>query len=172
MSDADEICVRAATVADLEVLVEFSAAMAHETEGRSLDLERLRAGTRAVFESPAYGFYLVAEACREQPPLIIGQLLITYEWSDWRNGVFWWVQSVYVRPNWRRRGVYRRMHAHLLAQAKARGDVCGVRLYVEDDNRTAQLVYARMGLQPTGYRICETDFVLDPHSHSSREDRG
>ncbi len=170
MSRTRHIRVRPATLADLDVLVGFSAAMARETEGRCLDLERLRAGTTAVFESPARGVYLVADVPTGQSSMVVGQLLITYEWSDWRNGVFWWIQSVYVRPDWRRQGVYRRMHAHVVAEAKARGDVCGLRLYVDNENRTAQLVYARMGLHATEYRIYEADFVLAPQPHPIGED--
>ena len=151
-----EVRVRSATLADLDVLVQFSAAMAKETEGRVLDVERLRQGTRAVLESSERGFYLVAEAAST----VIGQLLITYEWSDWRNGVFWWIQSVYVEPSARRRGVYRALHAHILLEARGRGDVCGVRLYVEKENAGAQETYARMKMTPTGYRVYEHDFVL------------
>lgn len=148
--------VRPAALADLEALVRFSAAMARETEGRVLDEERLRQGTRVVLESGDRGFYLVAEG----GSTVVGQLLITYEWSDWRNGVFWWVQSVYVEPSVRRRGVYRTLHEYVLQEALRRGDVCGVRLYVEQENAVAQAAYARMKMSPTGYRIFERDFVL------------
>ncbi len=156
VSSPPEVKVRRATPADLEVLVQFSAAMARETEGRALDVERLRQGTRAVLESGERGFYLVAEAAST----VVGQLLVTYEWSDWRNGVFWWIQSVYVEPSVRRRGVYRALHAHVLREARERGDVCGVRLYVEKDNAGAQAAYARMAMTPTAYRVYEHDFVL------------
>jgi GNAT superfamily N-acetyltransferase len=150
------VTVRRATPADLDVLVRFSAAMARETEGRVLDMDRLREGTRAVLESAERGFYLVAET----NSTVVGQLLITYEWSDWRNGVFWWIQSVYVEPSARRRGVYRTLHEHVLQEARARGDVCGVRLYVEKGNMGAQAAYARMEMTPTAYRVYEHDFVL------------
>lgn len=150
------VTVRPATLADLDLLVRFSAAMAKETEGRTLDLGRLRKGVRAVLESSERGRYLVAEAGVQG----IAQLLITYEWSDWRNGVFWWIQSVYVEPSARRRGVYQTLHEHVVRDARARGDVCGVRLYVEKDNAAAQAAYARLGMTPTAYRIYEQDFVL------------
>lgn len=156
VSSPPEVKVRRATLADLEVLVQFSAAMARETEGRTLDVERLRQGTRAVLEFGERGFYLVAEAGSS----VVGQLLITYEWSDWRNGVFWWIQSVYVEPAARRRGVYRTLHARVLREARERGDVCGVRLYVEKENAGAQAVYAHMEMTPTSYRVYEHDFVL------------
>jgi GNAT superfamily N-acetyltransferase len=156
------LTIRPARPDDLDMLVKFSAAMALETEGRALDLERLRRGTAAVLESPSHGFYLVAEI----PPgasgsqQVVGQLLITYEWSDWRNATFWWIQSVYVDPTWRRQGVYRRMHASVIEQARARRDVCGVRLYVERENKTAKTVYNQTGLKPAGYDVWELDFLL------------
>ena len=153
--------VRPAVKADLERLVEFSAAMAVETEGRRLDRERLRRGTLAVLESTRHGFYIVAERPAEEGRGVIGQLLITYEWSDWRNADFWWIQSVYVDPDWRRRGVYRSMHHYILDQARAREDVCGVRLYVERENSIAQSVYVRLHLRETPYRMWEVDFVLE-----------
>ena len=150
------VVVRPATLADLDVLVQFSAAMAKETEDRTLDPDRLRQGARAVLESSEHGRYLVAE----KDGTVVGQLLITYEWSDWRNGVFWWIQSVYVAPSARRRGIYRTMHQHVVREARARGNVCGVRLYVEKENTAAQAAYARLGMKPTGYCVYEQDFVL------------
>ena len=165
-SAPDQLVIRQARADDLDVLVRFSAAMALETEGRSLDPERLRLGTQAVFDSPDRGFYLVAEV----PGRIVGQLMITYEWSDWRHGVFWWIQSVYVDPSWRRRGVYRRMHQYVIEEARARTEVCGVRLYVEGENHVAKAVYAQVGLVPTTYEVFEDDFLLkrnsDRHAHA------
>jgi ribosomal protein S18 acetylase RimI-like enzyme len=154
--------VRPAATADLEMLVQFSAAMAIETEGRRLDRERLRRGTLAVLESTRHGFYVVAERPEGDGHGVIGQLLITYEWSDWRNADFWWIQSVYVDPDWRRRGVYRSMHEYILEMARAREEVCGVRLYVERDNGIAQSVYERLNLRETTYQMWEVDFVLEP----------
>lgn len=160
MTSLDRLMIRPARLDDLDVLVQFSAAMAQETEGRALDVERLRRGTAAVFESPARGFYRVAEWPGQPTGQVIGQLLITFEWSDWRNAAFWWIQSVYVRPDWRRRGVYRRMHEAIVQEARARPDVCGLRLYVERENRAAQTAYGRVGLLPAAYRVFEEDFVL------------
>ncbi|MBI3602857.1 MAG: GNAT family N-acetyltransferase [Nitrospirae bacterium] len=160
----DQLIVRSAGLGDVDVLVGFSAAMAKETEGRALDRERLRQGTLAVLESPTRGFYLVAElpgvSSGGSSSRVVGQLLVTYEWSDWRNATFWWIQSVYVHEAWRRRGIYRRMHEAVIEQAKARKDVCGVRLYVEQENKTAQTVYQRVGLMPSAYRVFEEDFIL------------
>jgi ribosomal protein S18 acetylase RimI-like enzyme len=162
MEAVNGIIVRRATLDDLEVLTAFNAAMARETEGRSLDTQRLRDGTAAVLKRPERGFYLVAEApgAASRLPGVVGQLLVTFEWSDWRNATFWWIQSVYVAPTWRRRGVYRTMHEAVVAQARAREDVCGIRLYVEGDNEVAQTVYRKVGLQRSSYVVFEEDFVL------------
>ncbi|HET8580305.1 MAG TPA: N-acetyltransferase, partial [Nitrospiraceae bacterium] len=160
MSAVDQLIVRPARPADVDVLVNFSAAMAMETEGRTLDMQRLRRGILAVIESPARGFYLVAEVPAGPLKVVVGQLLVTFEWSDWRNAQFWWIQSVYVDPARRRKGIYRRMHESVLTQARAQGDVCGVRLYVEEGNEAAQVVYRRVGLSRSSYQVFEHDFVL------------
>lgn len=154
------ILIRHARPTDLDVLVGFSAAMARETEGRELDLDLLRQGTQAVFDDPGRGFYLVAEAGRTSGTTIVGQLLITFEWSDWRSANFWWIQSVYVAPEWRRQGVYRRLHQTVLQEARRHPQVCGVRLYVERGNAVAQTVYDRVGLTRSVYQVFEEDFVL------------
>ncbi|WP_455242890.1 GNAT family N-acetyltransferase [Petrachloros mirabilis] len=167
MSAITEIIVRLAGQADVEEIVAFSAAMAHETEGRRLDVTRLRAGTASLLATPEHGFFMVAEALRPEKRELVGQMMITFEWSDWRNAAFWWIQSVYVDPAWRRRGIYRTMHHSILERAQADPNVCGVRLYVERENRTAQLVYQRVGLTPSGYTVFEQDFVLTRHQDSS-----
>jgi len=97
--------------------------------------------------------------------------MITFEWSDWRNAVFWWVQSVYVAPAWRRQGIYRTMHDHIVAQAKADSQVCGIRLYVEQENRVAQTVYQRVGLAPSAYAVYEQDFVLARRISSTQDSK-
>src|SRR5215217_82876 len=153
------IRIRAARLQDVDIIASFSAAMALETEGRRLDLDRLKSGTLALFNAPTYGGFQVAEPS-DAAGSVIAQLMITYEWSDWRNGVFWWIQSVYVAPAWRRQGVFRRMHEAVLADARSRPDVCGVRLYVEETNRIAQAVYQRVGLRPLSYTVYENDFVF------------
>jgi len=163
MRPANPLIVRQASRADVESILAFSAAMALETEGRKLDEVRLREGTLSLLDSPAHGFFMVAEAPHTDPSQLVGQLMITFEWSDWRNAVFWWVQSVYVAPAWRRQGVYRLMHDEIVARAKADPKVCGIRLYVEQDNRTAQTVYQRVGLTPSVYKVYEQDFVLARH---------
>jgi ribosomal protein S18 acetylase RimI-like enzyme len=158
-----ELTVRPAVKDDVDSLVTFSAAMAWETEQRRLDEGRLREGTLSLLGTPSLGFFMVAEVRDANRPNLIGQLMITYEWSDWRNGVFWWIQSVYVDPAWRRRGVFRQMHNAVMAAAKAAPNVCGVRLYVEQENQTAQTVYQRLGLSPSAYRVYEQDFILTQH---------
>jgi GNAT superfamily N-acetyltransferase len=111
-------------------------------------------------ERPGYGFYIVAELPEDTRYKPVGQLMITYEWSDWRNGAFWWIQSVYVEPDRRGLGVFRAMHDYILAKAKADPRVCGIRLYVERENRRAQTVYQRVGFSPSAYIVFEQDFVL------------
>lgn len=157
---SEGIVIRLAHQDDVETLVMFNAAMALETESRRLDVSTLRKGTLAFLATPGYGFYVVAELPDDRIDKPVGQLMITYEWSDWRNGVFWWIQSVYVVPDRRGLGVFRAMHDHILAKAKADSRVCGIRLYVERENRRAQTVYQRVGLNPSGYTIYEQDFVL------------
>lgn len=171
MDLSHQLTVRPAIQDDVDSLVAFSAAMAWETEQRRLDEARLREGTLSLLCTPSLGFFMVAEVRETERPRLVGQLMITYEWSDWRNGVFWWIQSVYVDPAWRRRGVFRRMHDAVMASAKAAPNICGVRLYVEQDNRTAQMVYQRLGLSPSTYKVFEQDFILvrDPQGHSSTD---
>jgi ribosomal protein S18 acetylase RimI-like enzyme len=144
--------VRRAAARDREVLVEFNLAMARETEAKELAPEVLRAGVAHFIERPQYGFYVVAEDAGG----VVGSLMITYEWSDWRDGLFWWIQSVYVRPADRRRGVYRRLYEHVKRLAAADGgEVRGFRLYVEKENRVAQATYERLGMAETHYRMYE-----------------
>jgi GNAT superfamily N-acetyltransferase len=148
--------IRAARAADAPVIARFNREMALETERRKLSPPRVLRGVKALLADPAKGAYFVAESAGA----VIGQLLITYEWSDWRNGNFWWIQSVYVAPEQRGRGVFKALHAHIERLARKRRDVCGVRLYVDAHNTKAKEVYARLGLKPTHYELWETDFVL------------
>ena len=150
------ISLRQATPLDAPVIAEFNALLAEETEHLELDRPLLRAGVAAVLADPAKGIYWVAEA----EATVVGQLLITLEWSDWRNGYFWWIQSVYVRPDWRGRDVFRSLYEFVRKQAEQRSDVCGLRLYVDADNVRAKQTYARLGLRPTSYQVYELDFRL------------
>jgi len=153
---------------DLALISQFNCAMAKETERKELDPGVVLVGSRAVLEDAAKGFYLLAETTAtpgpagtpQSPPKVVGQLLVTFEWSDWRGGNFWWIQSVYVVPGARRRGVYRGLYAHLLDEAKQRPDVCGVRLYVDKGNVTAQSTYEALGMERAHYELYEIDFVL------------
>jgi GNAT superfamily N-acetyltransferase len=117
-------------------------------------------GTRAVLEDPSLGRYFIAEA----DGLPVGQLMLTFEWSDWRNGVFWWIQSVHVEPDHRGRGVFGALFRHVAELARASEGVCGLRLYVDRDNQRAQVVYAHLGLHLTHYDVMETVF-RGPASH-------
>ena len=148
--------IRKATRGDEGILAAQNRAMALETEGKELDLERSLRGVAAVLEDPGKGFYLVAE--REGQ--VVGQLMVTFEWSDWRNGTFWWIQSVYVAPAARRSGVYRGLYERLLAMAREDGGVCGIRLYVEAENGRAQATYAALGMERARYELFEVDFVF------------
>jgi len=163
----DQLIIRPARDEDVPFIVAFSAAMAMETEARELDQARLRNGTLALLASPAHGFFMVAELSRPDRQLI-GQLMITFEWSDWRNAAFWWIQSVYVDPAWRRQGVFRQMHDTVIHNARANPAVCGVRLYVERTNRVAKTVYDRVGLTSSGYEVYESDFTLSKTSNPHR----
>ena len=154
MSESPKPIIRVAIAADAPVITEFNALLALETESRSLDLTRLRAGVDALFTDPARGTYWIAEV--ENKP--VGQLMITTEWSDWRNGYFWWIQSVYVHRDFRGRGVFRALHEFVRCQALARPDVCGVRLYAARDNQRARETYLRLGFLHTEYEIFEEDF--------------
>ena len=156
--DEKAIVIRHALASDIDVLASNHRAMALETENKSLDVDTTIRGTRAVLEDPGKGFYLIAE----RQERMVGQLLVTFEWSDWRAGNFWWIQSVYVIPEARRTGVYRALHDRVLATAREAKDVCGVRLYVDKDNKHAQATYRAMGMQIAHYDIYEVDFVLGP----------
>jgi ribosomal protein S18 acetylase RimI-like enzyme len=143
--------VRAAEPADREVLVGFARSMARETEGKDLDAATLRAGVDALLADPGRGRTFVVESGGR----VVASLMLTLEWSEWRNGFFWWIQSVYVAPEERRRGHYRRLHEHVRALAAAAPDVCGIRLYVEEENATAQATYRSLGMEEAPYRIFE-----------------
>lgn len=145
------ITYRRATRADLELIVEFQIAMALETEELSLDLETCRRGVSAVFDDPTHGQYFVAEI----DGAVVGSTLITYEWSDWRNGTVWWIQSVYVAKEARRKGVYAGLYSYLQGLTNASPEICGIRLYVDLRNTSAQEVYTRLGMNGEHYRLFE-----------------
>jgi ribosomal protein S18 acetylase RimI-like enzyme len=142
--------IRLATPADAGALIEFNAAMALETEGKELLPDVIGAGVRSLLGNPAAGFYLLAEQ-----DSAVGSLMITKEWSDWRNGTFWWIQSVYVRPEFRRKGVYKSLYRHVQELASKDPAVCGFRLYVERENERAQATYRALGMKQTHYLVFE-----------------
>ena len=149
-----DIQVRHASLMHLDTIIDFNAAMAKETEGKELDIKLLRRGVEAALTRSDLGFYLVAEHTGRPA----GQLLITYEWSDWRNAFFWWIQSVYVSPEYRRMGVYKALHVYAAVEARRQGNVCGLRLYVDKDNRIAQGAYASLRMRQTHYDMYEIEF--------------
>lgn len=150
----DQITVRKALKSDAETLIQFNIAMARETEQKHLQRNKIEPGVKALFRHPEYGFYMIAEFNSR----ISGSLMITTEWSDWRNGLFWWIQSVYVIPELRRRGIYRSLYKSVRNLAENNSEVCGCRLYVEQDNITAQQTYSRLGMYETNYKIFEELF--------------
>lgn len=145
------IRIRRAGLRDAQRLVEFNLAMALETERKQLFPEVVTAGVRRLLRNPGSGFYLIAETGTQ----VAGSLMITTEWSDWRNGSFWWIQSVYVRPRFRRRGVYRRLYRYVQDLAAKDRAACGFRLYVERENRRAQAAYRAAGMAQTRYLVFE-----------------
>jgi len=142
-----KITVRAAQRDDIDTIVDFNAAMALETESKTLPRAMLHAGVTAVFDEPRRGFYRIAEIDGE----IAGCLMVTFEWSDWRNGDWWWLQSVYVKQEYRRHGVFRAMYHDVERAAQASPAVVGIRLYVERENHRAQSTYVSLDMIEEDY---------------------
>jgi ribosomal protein S18 acetylase RimI-like enzyme len=153
-----ELTIRKADLTDAALIAEYNRAMAKETENLDLDPARVLAGVETVLSDAAKGFYVVAE----DGGRVVAQVMITFEWSDWRNGQFWWFQSVYVHPEYRKQGIFRNLYAHVLEQARANPEICGVRLYVEGGNLRAQHTYESLGMNKTSYGLYEVDFTLHP----------
>ncbi len=145
------ITIRPASKADIPAIAAFNQAMAIETENKILPDHVILPGVEGLFARPEFGFYMVAEV----DGAVAGGLMVTYEWSDWRNGVFFWIQSVYVAPEFRGQGVYPALYNEVKRIAQERGDCCGFRLYVEQDNTRAQGVYKRLGMAETHYLMYE-----------------
>jgi GNAT superfamily N-acetyltransferase len=144
------ITIRKAIPEDAQVIIDFQQKMAWETEEFALVPEIVTSGVNAVFTDASRGQYWVAEADNH----ILASLLITYEWSDWRNSNVWWFQSVYVLPEWRRKGIFRAMYLQIKHEAEKKG-VAGLRLYVETNNTRAQITYKALGMQSEHYRMYE-----------------
>lgn len=148
---AMSVIYRYADLEDLKTIAEFQIAMAWETEELRLDPAVCAAGVRGLLEDPAFGRYHVAEI----GDVVVGSTLVTYEWSDWRNGVVWWIQSVYVKPEFRRRGVYSGIYNRIRGLAQEDPKVRGIRLYVDRRNTSAQQVYERLGMNGDHYQVFE-----------------
>ena len=146
-----ETQIRKAEFSDAPVIADFNAAMALETEQIELDRKILRNGVEALLADPSKGYYYLAE----RDGKIAGQLMITFEWSDWRNADFWWIQSVYVLPEFREQGVFRSLYTFIESLARSRGNVCGLRLYVEKGNVRARRTYETLGMHGSHYEMME-----------------
>jgi len=146
--------IRDAVPADAARIAAFNQALAHETEDKQLPLEIVLPGVERGLQRPQYCRYFVAEVGET----VIGQTMITYEWSDWRDGLLWWIQSVYVEQAWRGRGVFSSLYKHVEGLARAEQDVRGIRLYMEDHNETARRTYLRLGMVDARYSVFETMF--------------
>ena len=157
---SDELLIRSGQRSDIETLARFNIAQAWETEKKRLEPAVATEGVQAVFNNPRHGFYTVAELAGQ----VVGCAMITYEWSDWRCGLFWWIQSVYVSPHSRRQGVFQQLYRFVRTKASEESNVCGIRLYVEQSNHPAQCAYAALGMEETSYRVYET-----PMPYNSRQ---
>ena len=148
------ITIREAQASDKHVVADFNNKLAVETENRSLDPDLLLPGVTTILADQSKGRYWLAGIGDE----IIGQIGVTYEWSDWRDGTWWWIQSVYVAREYRRHGVFSRLYKHVESLAKADPEACGLRLYVERHNNRARETYRSMGMDDPGYQVMESYF--------------
>lgn len=148
------VTIRDARTGDCETIARYNSQMSEETEGQALDSDTIRAGVAALLADPSKGRYWVAI----DGDSIVGQIMVTYEWSDWRNGMLWWIQSVYVVPGYRRQGVFTALYEHVKRLAVESGDAAGLRLYVERGNVRAQATYESLGMSTTGYRVMQDLF--------------
>lgn len=146
--------IRDANIEDAAIIADFNCAMALETGDPPLDDETITAGVVNILKDRTKGQYWVAESGQE----IVGQICVTYEWSDWRNGTQWWIQSVYIHPGYRRQGLFTALYRHVESLAREGGDVCGLRLYVRADNARAMNTYASLGMTDTGYVVMADTF--------------
>ncbi len=150
----DNIIIRKGTLKDANIIAEFNHKMAWETESKTLKLETLQQGVIQGLTQPNLCQYYVAEKASS----VLGQAMVTFEWSDWRNGQLWWLQSVYVHPDYRNQGVFKKIFSHIESLARANSRVVGLRLYVEEENQIGKLVYKNLGMVNAGYHVYETEF--------------
>lgn len=151
---SNELLVRIGEDKDAGALATSNVAMAWETERKELSPPVVAQGVKSLLDNPRYGFYVIAEINGE----VVGSLMVTYEWSDWRDASFWWIQSVYVKPEFRKQGVYRRLYEYVKQKASRETNICGLRLYVERDNIAAQKIYERIGMSRIPYVMYEESF--------------
>lgn len=151
-----KITIRNADAADAKIIAGFNFSIAAETEHIELDRKRLLRGVKALLKDESKGFYILAEVGGR----VAGQLMITYEWSDWRCATFWWIQSVYVPKEFRGAGVFKQLYHHIEKRARKNKSVCGLRLYVERGNGHAQQTYEHLGMKKADYNMYEIDFVI------------
>jgi ribosomal protein S18 acetylase RimI-like enzyme len=152
-----DVTIRDASPGDAQVIADFNSRIASETEGMNLSMELVTTGVEALLADRSKGRYWVAEAGGR----IIGQIMVTYEWSDWRNGMIWWIQSVYVHGDYRRSGVFSALYRHVESNARQDPEVCGIRLYVERGNERAQRTYESLGMGMTDYLVMQSMFTGD-----------
>ncbi|MDR4461525.1 MAG: GNAT family N-acetyltransferase [Nitrospirales bacterium] len=147
-------------MSDLKTIVSFNMALARETENRALEVQVLESGVAAILKDARKGWYAVAEKHLEDArSIVVGQILVTFEWSDWRNGNFWWLQSVYVHPDQRQQQIFRQLYEYVQSQAYLNQEpICGYRLYVEENNHQAHQAYVKLGFQNTAYHMYEKEF--------------
>jgi len=154
LSMSNEALFRIGEEKDANVLAKFNIAMAWETEQKKLTPDVVAQGVRTLLKDSRYGFYVVAEIDHE----VVGSLMVTYEWSDWRDATFWWIQSVYIKPEFRKQGVFRRLYEFVKEKALHDMNVCGLRLYAEQDNIPAQNTYEKIGMRQIPYKLYEESF--------------
>ena len=145
------ITIQKALPKHIDILIDFQQRLAFESEGVTLEATTLRKGMEAMFADPGKGFYYIASDGDE----IVGCHSITYEWSDWRNGMAWWLQSVYVRESHRKKGVFKVMYDNVISMIKKDPNLIALRLYVDKSNESAMKVYASMGMDGSHYTVYE-----------------
>ncbi|MEM9689749.1 MAG: GNAT family N-acetyltransferase [Pseudomonadota bacterium] len=152
------IAIRRATPDDAATIAAFNQGIATETEHKHLDDDIVGRGVAALLENGVDGRYWLAEV----DGIVAGQIMVTYEWSDWRNGRVWWIQSVYVAPDYRRRGVFSALYRHVESLVRDDPTACGIRLYMEENNQSAQRAYEKLGMAMTPYRVMEVMLSDEP----------